>query len=67
LVAERLADEKFGDEIGCSVENAEKINRQNVGMVEGRGGLRLLLETPQAIRVSRNEGGQDLDCHLSFQ
>src|ERR1700733_12140264 len=36
-------------------------------MIQGRRGLRLEFETPQAFKILRNRGGQDLDCHFPFQ
>jgi hypothetical protein len=41
--------------------------RENIGMVEGGGGARLLLEAPQAVGTLRQQRRQHLDCDLTPQ
>jgi hypothetical protein len=38
---------------------------QNVGVIQRRNYLRLLLEPPQPFRVPRKRGGQNLDCDVA--
>ena len=40
---------------------------EDIGVVQGRGGLGLLLKTPQAVGVLRDEGRQNLDRDLALQ
>jgi hypothetical protein len=43
------------------------VNGKNVGMVQGCGGARFLLETAQAVGVRGEEAGQDLDGDIAPQ
>ena len=46
---QRLSFEQFGDDVRRAFVRADIEDRQNVGMVQGRGGARLLLEPAQAV------------------
>ena len=45
----------------------EVMDRQDVGMVKSRGGLRLLLKARQTVGITRKLGGQDFDCHVAVE
>ena len=59
--AEGLAFEQFGDDVGRAVGFADVEDGKNVGMVQGSGGAGFLGETLQAVLVSGERGGQNLD------
>jgi hypothetical protein len=44
---------------------AHVVDDENVGVVQRTGGARLLLESPEPIRIIRDRGGQDLDRHVA--
>ena len=46
---------------------ADVVDRDDVRVVQRPGRLRLLLEAPQAVRVLRVRGGQDLDRDVALQ
>ena len=50
-LSQRFAFDEFGGDEVRSVRRADFINRENVRVVEGRGGARFLLEKPEPIRV----------------
>jgi hypothetical protein len=43
-----VALHQLGHQIGCALEGSKMVNRKNVGMIESRGRLRLLLKTMPA-------------------
>src|SRR5450631_2551944 len=43
------------------------MHSKDVGMVESRGCLCLLLKTSEPVRILRDEGWQDLDRHLALE
>ncbi len=51
LGAQRLALEQLLDDVGRAVVLADVVDRGDVRVVQDAGGLRLLLEAAQAIRV----------------
>jgi hypothetical protein len=65
-LAERATFQQLGYQIRRAFECAEAVNDKNVGVVQSRSRLRLLLETPQPIRILRNKGREDLDRHFTF-
>src|ERR1700729_2921924 len=67
LLPQGLALQQFGDQIGCAFECAKAVNSKNVGMVQGRGRLRLLLKSTQPIRILRDKRWQDFDRDFTFQ
>src|ERR1700729_265746 len=67
LLPQGLALQQLGDQIRCAFKCAEAVNGKNVGMVQSRGRLRLLLETPQPIGILRDKGRQYLDRDFTFQ
>ena len=64
---QRAALQQLGDQVRCAFEDAELVDGKNVGMVESRCRLRLLLKAMQPVGVLRNKGRQDLDrdCPVS--
>src|ERR1043166_109014 len=46
---------------------AHIVNRQNVRMIQGAGGLRFLFKSPETISVLRESGGQNFDRHVAIQ
>jgi hypothetical protein len=46
---------------------AEIVNRQDVGMIERRDGLRLLLESAQSLRIARERCGQNFDGDIPVE
>ena len=60
-LAQALALEQLGDEVGVSVCVADVVDREDVRVIEEPGGSRLLLEAVQAIRVRGVLRGQHLE------
>jgi hypothetical protein len=54
-------DELHRDEIGSTGDLADLINRNDIGMIERRGGLCLLSETTDPAQVVRASGMQDFE------
>ena len=50
-LAERLPVEEFGNDVRRALMRADVVDREDVGMIERRGGARLLFEPRQAIRI----------------
>src|ERR1700733_4703062 len=67
LLPQGLALQQFGNQIGCAFECAKAVNSKNVGMVQGRGRLRLLLKSPQPVGILRDKRWQNLDRNFTFQ
>src|SRR5262249_42316282 len=65
--AQLLAFEQFGDDIGRAFMRADVVNREDVRVVERRGGAGFLLEAAQAIRIPGELGGQQLDGDLATE
>jgi hypothetical protein len=59
-----VALQQLGNQIGCSVKGAELVDGKDVGVIESRGRLGLLLKTMQPLEILRNKGWQDLDRDL---
>ena len=53
------AVEKFHGDEGFAVLLADVVNRADVGMIEGRSGLRLTLEAGQCLRVAADLIGEE--------
>ena len=53
--------------VGRGTRLADLVDRDDVGMVQGRGGAGLLLEARQPIRVERDLLGQDFQSHLAAE
>ena len=66
-LAQRLSLQKFGDDVGRAVIPADMKDRDNVGMIEGRGSLRFDFEASQALRIARPEIGKDLNGHIALE
>ncbi len=66
-LAQGLALEKLGHEVGRSLVRAHIVEHENVGMVQGAGRARLLLEASETIRIGGERGGQHLDRDLTSQ
>ena len=65
--AQRLALQKLRDEIRRAVMLAKIMNRQNVGMIQRRDRLRLLLKAPQPFRIAGKRRRQNFDRNLAIQ
>jgi hypothetical protein len=51
-LAQRLAIQEFGDEVGCAIVRlADVVDDEDVGVVEGTGGARLLMKAPEPGRI----------------
>ena len=59
------AGDQGHDEVRDAVLLAIVPDRQDVGMVERGGAVRLALEAPQEVRIGGEHGGQDLDRRLA--
>jgi hypothetical protein len=66
-IAERFALEQLRDDEGGAVVGADVVNGQDVGMVEARGGARLLLEALQPVGVAGERRRQHLDGDVAAQ
>ena len=55
-----------GDE-ARAILRIQSVDRGDVGMVEGRGGLRLLLESAQPLWIRRHLWREDLDGDIALQ
>ena len=65
--AQRLALEQLRDDIGLALEGADVVDRQDVGVVQGPGRLRLLLEAAQPLRIARERRRQHLDRDVPLE
>ena len=66
-LAQRRARQQFGDDISGAALAADVIERDDVGVIEGRGGPRFLLEARDAVGVCRQQLREDLDRDLAVQ
>src|SRR5262249_1459507 len=64
-LAQLFAFEQFGDDIWRAFMFADVVNRDNVWVVERRGGAGFLLEAAQTVSVFGKLDGQDFDGDLS--
>lgn len=64
---QRFALQQFRNQIGHAILCAHVINRQQVGVVQGAGGPRFLLEAPQAFAVGGKIRRQDFEGNFTFQ
>ena len=64
-VAERLALQQLGDDVGRAVVLPGVVDGDDVGMVEDAGGPGLLLEAADAVRGRRRVGVEDLEGDLA--
>ena len=63
-LAQRHAVEQLEHDVGVAFVLARVEDRDEVGVVEGAGGLRLLLEAAEPIGIGRGFRGQHLDRHF---
>ncbi len=61
LRSQRLAFQKFLNDVRRTVVAPDVVDRRDVGMVQDARGLRFLLEAAQAVRVGRERRRQHLD------
>ena len=66
-LAQRLAFQKFRDDIRRAIVLAKIMNRQDVGMIERRNRLRLLLEPQHPLRIARKRRRQHLHRHVAIE
>ena len=67
-LAQRLALDELHRHVAQRVGAADVVDRDDVGVIEGRGGARLLFEAVQSSAVSPpRDGGQDLERDLAVQ
>ena len=57
---ERDAIEEFHGDEGMPLVLADVVDRADVGMIQGRGSLRLALEAAEGLRIARDVVGQEL-------
>ena len=62
-----LALEQFRHRVRGAMVRAQVENREDVGMREGGHGLGLPLEPREAVRVAREEVGEDFDRNITIQ
>src|SRR5262245_40737706 len=62
-----LAFQQFGDDERRSLVGADVVDRQDVRMIERRGGMRFLLEAAQQVGDMGQRCGQNFDRHLAPQ
>ena len=48
-VAQRLAVQEFADDVGGALVRAGVVDREDVGVIQRRGGAGFLIEAPQAV------------------
>ena len=65
--AERLALEELGHDVGLIVVDADVVDGEEVGMIEGGGGAGLTLEALAPIGAVRDLWRQHLDRHLAAE
>src|SRR5215831_13686529 len=63
-LAQLFAFEQFSDDIGRAFMRADVVNREDVRVVERRGGAGFLLEAAQTIRIRGELGRQYFDGDL---
>src|ERR1700674_418981 len=66
-LAQGLPFEQLGDDVRRAVVHADVINGNNIGMTQGGGGTRLLLETAQPVLIMGEGGFEDLEGHVPPQ
>ena len=64
---QRLAFQKFGNDVRSTLVRADVEDCQDVGMVELAGSACLLFETAQAVRIRCKFGRQHLDRHVATE
>src|SRR5262245_47004888 len=64
---ERLPLNQFEDQVALTIGLGEVIDRGDVGMIQGSDGLRLTMESRDAIGILRMRGRQNLDGDLSIE
>src|SRR5262249_11736054 len=57
--------EELRDQKGHALVLTHVIDRQNVGMIQGRYGSRFLFKPVQAIRIASKGFGKNLDCDFT--
>ncbi len=66
-VAQLVAADQLHRDEADAFDFVDLVNHGDVGMLEGRGGLRFLHEAPFPVRVLHQLGGQDLEGELAVQ
>ena len=66
-LAQLFAFEQLGDDVRRAFMVADVVNRQDVRVVQRRGGERFLLEAAQTIRIPGELGGQNFDGDLAIE
>src|ERR1700722_10801195 len=66
-LAQVFSLEQFGDNVGHTAFEADIVNRQDVRVVEGGGGSRLLFEAAQMIRIVAGSRPNQLQCDIASQ
>jgi len=66
-LAQRFALEQLGDDVGGAAVLTDVMHREDVRVIQRRGGSRFLLKTRQSLRLCRQAGGQDLDGDVPAQ
>src|SRR3984885_9048743 len=61
LLAQCFSIEQLGNQIRRAFIGAHLENRKNIGMIQRRGGARLLLEAPQPLGIAGEGRRQNLD------
>ena len=64
--SERLALQKFCNDVGHAHVRSHLEDGENVGMIQGRGGSRFLFKTNQPVRFG-GKSGQYFDCNIAVQ
>ena len=64
---QRVALQQLRDQVRRALKDSELVDGKDVGMVQGRSRLCLLLESAQPVGILRNKGRQDLDRHFALQ
>ena len=64
-VAQRLALEQFGDQVGRALVGPDVVDDEDVGVVERGSGTGFLLEATHAIGIGRELSRQHLDGHVA--
>jgi hypothetical protein len=67
LLAQRPSFQQFRYDVANSVLNADVMDREDIGVIEGRNRPRLLLEPAKAIRITGERFRQNLDCDIASE
>src|SRR5579859_1431922 len=65
--AQGLALQQFGDNIRGGALKADIINGEDVGVIQGGGGARFLLESAQVIGIVAGSGPNQLEGNVATQ